>query len=90
MMHKFLNIDYLHATAITKPLNLSTNLGAAIVFLIAGKVVWVIAIPMLIANAIGAWLGSHYAIKGGTQFIRKILIFVLLFMLIANVIKMLS
>jgi uncharacterized membrane protein YfcA len=89
-LHRFLNIDYLHATAITKPLNLSTNIGAAIAFLIAGKVVWLVAVPMLIANAIGAWVGTHYAIKGGTKFIRKILIFVLFFMLIANIIKMMT
>jgi uncharacterized membrane protein YfcA len=87
-MHKFLKIDYLHATAITKPLNLSTNIGAAIAFLIAGKVVWLVAIPMLIANAVGAWFGSHYALKGGQQFIRKVLIYVLVFMLLANLIKM--
>jgi len=90
IMHRFMNIDYLHATAITKPLNLSTNVGAAIAFLLAGKVVWVVAIPMLVANAMGAWVGAHYAIKGGVQFIRKILISVLVFMLLANVIKILS
>ncbi|VAX01833.1 Putative membrane protein YfcA [hydrothermal vent metagenome] len=87
-LHKYLKIDYLHATAITKPLNLSTNIGAAIAFLIAGKVVWVIAIPMLIANAAGAWFGAHYAVKGGQQFIRKVLVVVLVFMLLANIIKM--
>ncbi len=87
-MHKFLKIDYLHATAITKPLNLATNVGAAIAFLFAGKVVWLVAIPMLFANASGAWFGSHYAIKGGQQFIRKVLILVLVFMLFANIVKM--
>jgi len=90
ILHKFMKIDYLHATAITKPLNLSTNIGAAIAFLMAGKVVWMIAIPMLIFNAIGAWLGAHYALKGGVKFIRKVLIFVLVLILLANIIKMLS
>ncbi len=90
IMHRYLKIDYLHATAITKPLNLSTNIGAAIAFLIAGKVVWIVAIPMLIANALGAWIGAHYALKGGQKFIRKILISVLFFMLIANSIKILN
>lgn len=89
-IHKYLKIDYLHATAITKPLNLSTNIGAAIAFLFAGKVVWLVAIPMLLANAVGAWFGSHYAIKGGQQFIRRVLIFVLFFMLLANIIKMMT
>ncbi len=86
-LHKYMKIDYLHATAITKPLNLSTNIGAAIAFLFAGKVIWVVAIPMLFANAIGAAMGSHYAVKGGVEFIRKILITMLAMMLLANIIK---
>jgi len=88
-LHKNLNIDYLHATAITKPLNLGTNIGAGIAFLFAAKVIWLVAIPMLFANALGAAVGSHYAIKGGAGFIRQVLIYVLALMLFANVIKML-
>jgi len=87
-MKKFLHIDYIIATASTKPLNLITNLGSAIAFLMAGKILWTIAIPMAVANAIGAYIGSHYAIKGGEEFIKKVLIFVLIFMLVANVLKM--
>lgn len=90
ILHKFLSIDYLHATAITKPLNLTTNIGAAIAFLIAGKVIWLVAFPMLFANASGAWFGAHYALKGGTRIIRKVLIWVLVFMLLANIIQMLK
>ena len=35
----------------------------------------------------GSYVGSHYAIKGGEEFIKKVLIFVLITMLIANIIK---
>ncbi|VAW75355.1 Transmembrane protein YfcA [hydrothermal vent metagenome] len=88
-LHKYMKIDYLHATAITKPLNLSTNVGAAIAFLLAGKVIWIVAIPMLLANALGAAIGSHYAVKGGVEFIKKVLISVLAMMLLANIVKIL-
>ncbi len=86
-MKKFLHIDYIIATASTKPLNLATNVGSAIAFVMAGKVLWMIAIPMAIANMLGSYVGSHFAIKGGEVFIKRVLIFVLIFMLLANIIK---
>ncbi len=86
-MKKFLHLDYIISTASTKPLNLATNVGSAIAFVMAGKVLWMIAIPMAISNMLGSYIGSHYAIKGGESFIKKVLIFVLIFMLVANIIK---
>lgn len=86
-MKKFLHLDYIISTASTKPLNLATNLGSAIAFVMAGKVLWMVAIPMALANMLGSYVGSHYAIKGGEAFIKKILIFVLVFMLGANILK---
>ena len=86
-MKKFLHLDYIISTASTKPLNLATNLGSAIAFVYAGKVLWMIAIPMAIANMAGSNVGTHFAIKGGESFIKKVLIFVLVFMLLANIIK---
>ena len=86
-MKKFLHLDYIISTASTKPLNLATNLGSAIAFVYAGKVLWMIAIPMAIANMAGSYVGTHFAIKGGESFIKKVLIFVLVFMLLANIIK---
>ncbi|WP_368029603.1 sulfite exporter TauE/SafE family protein [Arcobacter sp. s6] len=86
-MKKFLHLDYIISTASTKPLNLATNLGSAIAFVYAGKVLWMIAIPMAIANMAGSYMGTHFAIKGGESFIKKVLIFVLVFMLVANIVK---
>ncbi|MBP7769549.1 MAG: TSUP family transporter [Aliarcobacter sp.] len=86
-MKKFLHLDYIIATASTKPLNLATNIGSAIAFVAAGKVLWMIAIPMAIANMAGSYVGSYFAIKGGEAFIKKVLIFVLIFMLLANIVK---
>lgn len=88
VIHHFLKHDFLTATASVKPLNLLTNLGAAIAFLIAGKVIWIIALPMACSSALGGWLGGKSAITGGEDFIRKVLISVLVFMLLANIAKM--
>lgn len=86
-MKKFLHLDYLISTASTKPLNFATNVGSVVAFVMAGKVLWLVAIPMGLANIAGSYLGSHYAIKGGEEFIKKVLVFVLIFMLIGNIVK---
>lgn len=87
-MKKFLHLDFLISTASTKPLNFATNFGSVIAFFFAGKIIWLIAIPMGLANIFGSYVGSHYAIKGGEEFIKKILILVLVSMLFANIYKM--
>ncbi|MFT7005476.1 MAG: putative membrane protein YfcA, partial [Sulfurimonas sp.] len=86
-MKKFLALDYLTATASTKPLNFATNFGAVLAFLFAGKILFLAAIPMGLANMAGSYVGSHFAIKGGEEFIKKVLVFVLVTMLSANIIK---
>ncbi len=87
-MKKFLHLDYLVSTASTKPLNFATNVGSAIAFIFAGKVLWGVAIVLGLANIAGSYVGSHYAIKGGEEFIKKVLVFVLVFMLVGNIIKL--
>jgi len=87
-MKKYLHLDYIISTASTKPLNLATNVGSAIAFLAAGKVLWMVALPMAIGNVLGSYIGSHFAIKGGEEFIKKVLIYVLVFMLGANILKL--
>jgi len=89
-IRKALKFDLLLATATIKPLNLLTNIGAGVAFLLAGKVIWSIALPMIVASSAGGWLGSHSAIKGGDTFIRRLLIAVLVVMLLANIYKMIA
>jgi len=89
-IRKVLKFNFLSATATIKPLNLLTNIGAGIAFLMAGKVIWSIAIPMVLASMAGGWIGGHSAIKGGDKFIRRLLITVLIIMLLANIYKMLN
>lgn len=86
-MKKFLHLDYLTATASTKPLNFATNIGSVVAFFMAGKILFIVAIPMGLANVVGSYVGSHYAIKGGEEFVKKVLIFVLIMMLVGNIIK---
>ncbi len=65
-----LGFDFLHASANAKLINLSTNMGSIILFLLKGSILWSIAIPMAICNGIGGILGARLAIAKGNQFIR--------------------
>jgi uncharacterized protein len=65
-----LGMDFLHASAHAKIINLATNFGSICLFLMKGKIIWVIAIPMAICNAMGGWIGAKVTLKKGNGFIR--------------------
>ena len=51
-----------------------TYTGAAlIVFVLAGKVLWLPGIALAVGNSIGGWIGSHLSVSKGEGFIRKVL-----------------
>ena len=65
-----LGYDFLKAGTHAKLINLSTNLGSISLFMLKGTILWSVAIPMAICNAIGGILGAKLAIYKGNQFIR--------------------
>lgn len=65
-----LGFDFLHASANAKMVNLATNFGSICLFVLKGKIIWAIAIPMAFCNAFGGWVGAKLAIKKGNGFIR--------------------
>jgi hypothetical protein len=73
---KFLGFDFLYASAAAKVVNVSTNLGALIMFMVANDVLWRFAIPMAVANAVGGILGARFAILKGNTFIRRLFILI--------------
>lgn len=69
---RFFHFDFLRATACAKVVNTGTN-SATLVFLIpAGLVDYGLAVPLGIAAICGSILGSHLAMKGGNQWIRRL------------------
>ena len=66
----FLGFDFLHASAHAKMVNLATNLGSITLFLIKGKIIWLVALPMAASNALGSIIGANLAIAKGNKFIR--------------------
>ncbi|MEI7508480.1 MAG: TSUP family transporter [Flavobacterium sp.] len=77
-----LGFDFLHASANAKMVNLATNFGSICLFILKGKIIWAIAIPMAMCNALGGWIGAKIAIKKGNGFIRTIFLIVVIATLI--------
>ena len=73
-----LGMDFLKANTNAKLINLATNFGSICLFLIKGKIIWSIALPMAVCNALGGFLGAKLAINKGNKFIRYIFILVIL------------
>ena len=72
-----LGLDFLHASANAKLINLSTNLGSIILFLLKGTILWSVALPMAVCNGLGGILGARLAIAKGNRFIRVFFLLVI-------------
>ena len=72
-LHWVLRISLLEASATSKVMNFASNLGAMILFIWNGAVIWSVGLPMMAANIAGNWLGSRLAIKVGTEAVRRFL-----------------
>jgi uncharacterized membrane protein YfcA len=73
-----LGYDFLLASTNAKMVNLATNAGSILLFLIKGKIVWIIALPMAASNAVGGIIGAKFAISKGNQFIRVFFLLVVI------------
>ncbi len=73
-----MGFDFLHASANAKMVNLATNFGSIMLFLLKGKIIWAIAIPMAVSNAVGGIIGAKLAIAKGNKFIRLFFLLVII------------
>lgn len=64
------------ATAVAKVLNFATNIASLILFVAGGKVLWLVGLVMVCGQVIGAYAGTHAAIKGGAKLIRPLIVVV--------------
>ncbi|ENX60336.1 MULTISPECIES: sulfite exporter TauE/SafE family protein [Acinetobacter] len=80
---RFLQVDFLHASALAKIGNLMTNLAALSFFIPTGHVLFALGMMMAVANIAGSLLGVRLALKYGSGFIR-ILFLILVSILICR------
>ena len=73
----FLRFDFIMGTGNAKVINFMTNLGAFLTLVFTGNMLFLLGIPMGIANALGAWVGARAAILKGSAFIKIIYAFII-------------
>ncbi len=65
-------LDFLHASASAKVVNCAANVAALLLFGLTTPLLWLLGVGMAVANVLGAQLGSHLAIRGGSALVRKV------------------
>jgi uncharacterized membrane protein YfcA len=68
----------LYASGNAKVVNLASNLAAFSLFAWRGAILWQLALPMAVANVIGARLGARLALRQGDRFVRVVVTLVVL------------
>lgn len=67
---RYLQVDFLHASALSKIANFMTNLAALSFFIPTGHVLFMVGAMMALANITGSLVGVRLAFKYGSGFIR--------------------
>lgn len=83
----FIRLNLVEATAHAKVFNFLSNLGSAIAFMIQGKVLFLIALPLAASGMLGNYFGSLMAIKKGEKFIKLFLVIVILILIVTLILK---
>ncbi|GAA4804598.1 TSUP family transporter [Nocardioides caeni] len=68
--------DFLQASAKAKLANLATNVGALLLFIPTGAVLWQVGLVMGAANLVGGYVGARTAVARGARFVRVFFIVV--------------
>jgi uncharacterized protein len=75
-------LDFLKASAISKVTNVSGDISSWLLLLSKGYVFWPAAIPLVLGNVLGSYVGSRLAILKGSVFIRTVFIVVVFALII--------
>jgi uncharacterized membrane protein YfcA len=74
----FLGLDFLKSSAVSKAANVSADLSSWTVLMLSGFVLWVLAVPLIIGNMLGSYIGSHMAIRKGQAFVRAVFLIIVI------------
>ncbi len=64
--------SFLHASAVSKMVNVIADAASLLFFISGGFVRYEIALPMMVCNMAGSFLGSNMAILRGSSFVRVV------------------
>nr|WP_198428961.1 TSUP family transporter [Nocardia bovistercoris] len=77
-----LGTEFVRAAAMAKVVNCGSNLGALAYFGLTGHIMFALGAGMAVANIAGAVVGSHMAVRRGAEFVRVVLLVVVVAMVI--------
>jgi uncharacterized protein len=69
-------LGMVEATGRTKLLNFTSNIAALLMFMLGGKIVWIVGLCMGLGQIAGAQMGARVAIANGARVIRPLLVLV--------------
>ena len=79
---RWLSLDFLQASAVTKLLNIASNLAALLLLALGGHVWWQLGLAMAAANMLGSLLGTRLALTHGVTLVRRVFIAVVTLLLL--------
>lgn len=71
---RIIGYGFLNASALGKVVNVIADGSSLVFFLYHRKVLFYLALPMMVCNVAGAYIGSRMALLHGNAFIRKVFI----------------
>jgi uncharacterized protein len=74
-------LTFLKSSANAKIINAMADGGSLIGFIINAQVVYKVALPMMVGNVIGSYIGSKSAISKGNQYVRTIFLGVMILLI---------
>lgn len=83
-------MDIVTAAGTAKPVNLASNLSSLITRIAAGQVLFTLAIPAMCLSIVGGYIGAKLAVLRGARFIRFVMVFVLLLIIVKLAIDFLT
>ncbi len=72
------DVDLTRASANGKVVNFASNLASVALFGWSGTIAWRVALPMAVAQLIGAYLGARLAVSGGDRVVKPVVLSVVL------------
>ena len=73
----FIGFPLLRSAGCARIANLASNVASLVVYLLHGDVLFSVGIPAMACSMLGNYIGSRYAIKGGSSKIRLVMFLVL-------------
>ena len=83
-------MDLVTASATAKPVNLASNISALATRIIAGNVLYPLAIPAVICSVTGGFIGSKLALMKGAKFVRYVMLGVLALLTVKLIVDLMA